>query len=217
MVTIITPVFNEEEGLTPTTRPSPACCWPPEEAEFRIRPSWTTGRRTKAGARSRRSASKSPFFSAISLSRNFGAHVALSAGIAQNAAGTPSRRWLATSRTRRRRCWSSSGAGRRATNRLGPSADAAGRERASRAGGEAVREFLRRYTLPSGSLAVTGSFLLMDQRVADCFREFSRNQSRHLRARGLDRVQAVSGPLRAAGAQDRLVGLVARQDHQGVL
>ena len=48
------------------------------------------------------------------------------------------------------------------------------------------RELTRRFAMPSGSRFTTGSFLLIDRRVAECFRQF--REHNRLTLRGADRV-----------------------------
>lgn len=170
VVTIITPVFNEEEGLDAYYDAVSRVLLASEEAEFRIL-FVDDGSTDESWRKIEEICRKSPFFSAISLSRNFGAHVALSAGI-QHADGDAIatlacdlqdppetvlefvRRWKEGYDI----VW-----GRRQTRQeSGPRVLAA----------KLFERFLCRYALPRDSLAVTGSFLLMDRRVADCFRQF---------------------------------------------
>lgn len=170
VVTIVTPVFNEEKGLDAYYEAVSRVLLPSMEAEFRIL-LVDDGSTDESWRKIEEICRKSPSFSAISLSRNFGAHVALSAGI-QNAGGDAIatlacdlqdppetvlefvRRWKEGYDI----VW-----GRRLTRR-----ESRPRVLASKL----FETFMRRYALPSGSLAVTGSFLFMDKRVGDCFREF---------------------------------------------
>jgi glycosyltransferase involved in cell wall biosynthesis len=170
LVTVVTPVFNEEEGL-PAFRDAVArVLLSSDEADFRfllVDDGSTDGswRQIEAICRD------SPAFSALALSRNFGAHVALSAGIQRadgDAVATLAcdlqdppevilefvRQWKQGADI----VWGC----RRTRQESGLRVFAV----------KLFEKFLRRYALPNGTLAATGSFLLMDRRVAECFRQF---------------------------------------------
>ena len=110
-------------------------------------------------------------YQGLRLSRNFGAHAALSAGI-MNAGGdavatlaadlqdpvTVIREFVATWRSGAQIVW-----GRRRSRN-----DAGWRVLTSRV----FFQLIRRYAMPRGSKFATGSFFLIDRRVVECFKQF---------------------------------------------
>jgi len=169
-VTVITPVFNEEASLDAYAREVTTVLLNDTDFDFQVLliddgssdHSWATIQRLSAAdAR----------IQGVRLSRNYGAHVALSAGFAQatgdavatlacdlqDPPGTVlefARRWQEGAQI----VW-----GHRRTR-----ADAWWRAATSRA----FERLIRRYAMPEGSRFTVGSFLLVDRRVADCFRQF---------------------------------------------
>jgi glycosyltransferase involved in cell wall biosynthesis len=169
-VTVVTPVYNEEAGLLAWRDAVTRILIGAGEADFRFL-LVDDGSTDSSWEKIEQICQESPAFSGLGLSRNFGAHVALSAGI-QHAYGDAVatlacdlqdppevvldfvRQWKEGFDI----VWGS----RRSRQESGPRVLAA----------KLFEGFLRRYALPRGSLAATGSFLLMDRRVAECFRQF---------------------------------------------
>jgi glycosyltransferase involved in cell wall biosynthesis len=170
-VTVITPVFNEEGALADFERSVRSVLLENDEFDFEVLlvddgsgdASWR--RIAEMHARDHR-------FSGLRLSRNYGAHVALSAGFAHatgDAVATlacdlqdPPETVLEFARR-----WRDGGAqivwGHRRSRE-----DAGWRIWFSRF----FEHLIRRFAMPPGSQFTVGSFLLVDRRVADCFRQF---------------------------------------------
>ena len=163
-------MFNEEAGLDAYAREVTTVLLDDIDFEFHVLfiddgssdGSWAAIERLSAG---------DGRFQGMRLSRNYGAHVALSAGFAQatgdavatlacdlqDPPGTVlefAHRWRAGAQI----VW-----GHRRSR-----ADAWWRAATSRA----FEWLIRRYAMPAGSRFTVGSFLLVDRRVADCFRQF---------------------------------------------
>lgn len=169
-VTILTPVYNEQESLPRYEQAVAEVLVSRSEYDFRILfiedgssdGSWEIIEEICA---------RNPRFEGIRLSRNYGSHVALRAGFA-NAEGDAVailscdlqdppevileflKKWQDGAkivwghrRTRKDRTW---------------------RILAS----DAFRKLLRRFAMPRGSKFTTGSFLLVDREVAECFNKF---------------------------------------------
>ena len=170
VITVVTPVFNEEAGLADYERAVSAVLLDNHEFTFEIL-FVDDGSGDRSWDVIQEMCSRSPRFNGVRLSRNYGPHVALSAGFAHaegNAVATLAcdlqdppetvlefaRRWRAGSEI----VW-----GHRRTR-----ADVRWRVAAS----DVFERLLRRFAMPRGSRFSTGSFLLVDRRVADCFRQF---------------------------------------------
>jgi glycosyltransferase involved in cell wall biosynthesis len=169
-VTVITPVFNEEAGLADYERDVRAALLDNTEFDFDVL-LIDDGSRDASWARIEEISARDPRFRGVRLSRNYGAHVALSAGFAHadgDAVATLAcdlqdppetvvdfaRRWGAGAQI----VW-----GHRRSR-----ADAGWRVAFSRI----FEGLIRRFAMPRGSRFTVGSFLLVDRRVADCFRQF---------------------------------------------
>jgi dolichol-phosphate mannosyltransferase len=169
-VTVITPVYNEIEALSryverveEVLRDTAGTCF-----HFVLVDDGSTDGSWDA---IREIAVARPRFSGMRLSRNFGSHVALSAGIADAAGDAvctlaadlqdPPEVLLAF--LERWRAGADIVWGRRRSRD-----DPGFRAMASTVFGE----LLRRHAMPRGSRFTTGSFLLMDARVVECFRRF---------------------------------------------
>mgnify|MGYP003815411765 CR=1 FL=1 len=174
-ITILTPVFNEEESLGQYVqqvrsvifeRPGAA----EDGLEYRVL-FIEDGSRDKSWAMIRDICREDPRFSGIRLSRNFGSHMAITAGfdhaegdavctLACDLQDPPqtvlefTREWLAGARI----VW-----GKRRTRK-----DAGWRMATSRI----FFELLRRFAMPRGSKFTTGSFLMVDKTVVECLRKF---------------------------------------------
>ncbi len=170
-VTIITPVFNEEQTLAKYEARVRAVLL--EQTEYDVRVLLIDdGSRDRSWELIEDICRRDPRFEGIRLSRNFGAHAALAAGLhhAQGDAlailacdlqDPPEAvlEFLAEWRTGAQIVW-----GRRRTR-----ADSSWRVWAS----QCFAALTRRYAMPAGSKFTTGSFLLMDRRVLECYRQFS--------------------------------------------
>ena len=174
-VTIVTPVFNEEDSLdTYVTTVKRVLL---DHPDYFIRVLFIEdGSHDASWQRIMEINRADSRFSGVRLSRNFGSHVALSAGIdladgdavatlACDLQDPPATilEFLEKWRQGNAIVW-----GHRRTRQ-----DSNWRAWTS----NAFRALLRRYAMPKGSLFTTGSFLLMDRIVVDCFRKF-REQNR---------------------------------------
>lgn len=169
-VVIITPVFNEEENLPRYIERVSEVLFPRADYQFNILfvddgsvdSSWKIIKAT--WRRDQR-------FTGIRLSRNYGSHVAMSAGFAHTDGDCictlacdlqdPPEvilRFLEKWKTGVEIVW-----GKRKTRE-----DSLARILAS----NLFSRLIRRFAMPKGSLFTTGSFLLADRKVAECFRQF---------------------------------------------
>ena len=169
-ISIVTPVYNEGPGLDEYLRATCRTFVDDDETSFEfvlvddgsVDDSWA---RAAAAARS------DPRLRALRLSRNFGPHTALTAGITSargDAVATLAAdlqdppetvlefiaRWRAGAQV----VW-----GKRRTRD-----DSRWRVLA----GELFFTLIRRHAMPRGSRFTTGSFLLIDRKVVECFRQF---------------------------------------------
>jgi glycosyltransferase involved in cell wall biosynthesis len=169
-VTIVTPVLNEEAGLAAYERSVTAILLDNPDFSFEVL-FVDDGSADRSWEIVQEVCQRNPRFQGIRLSRNYGAHVALSAGFAHatgDAVATLAcdlqdppetvlefaRRWRGGADI----VW-----GQRRTR-----ADAWSRTITSRL----FERLIRRFAMPRGSQFAVGSFLLVDRRVADCFRQF---------------------------------------------
>ena len=169
-VTIITPVYNEEESLPFYRDEVGRVLLDHPDFDFEIL-FVDDGSSDKSWTLIQQYCDDDPRFRALRLSRNFGAHAALGAGI-DRAAGDavailacdlqdpPSviLEFLSKWREGNQIVW-----GKRRSRK-----DAGWRVLASRA----FATVIRKHAMPKGSRFTTGSFFLMDQRVAECCRQF---------------------------------------------
>jgi glycosyltransferase involved in cell wall biosynthesis len=169
-ITVITPVLNEEAGLLEYERVVSAVLLDSAEFAFEIL-FVDDGSTDRSWAIIDEICRRDPRFHAIRLSRNYGSHVAISAGFADatgDAVATlacdlqdPPETVLELARRWRdgvQIVW----AHRRTRADAWPRTITSG-----------IFEWLiRRFAMPRGSRFTVGSFLLVDRRVADCFRQF---------------------------------------------
>jgi dolichol-phosphate mannosyltransferase len=170
-VTIVTPVFNEEQTLLTFERRVRTTLLDGTDYEFRVL-LVDDGSRDRSWELIEDLCRRDSRFEGIRLSRNFGAHAALAAGL-HHATGEvlailacdlqdPPEvvlEFLEQWRGGAQIVW-----GRRRTR-----ADSRWRAWASRC----FAALTRKYAMPAGSQFTTGSFLLMDRRVLECYRQFS--------------------------------------------
>lgn len=169
-ITVITPVYNEEASLEAFHAEVSRCLLSRQDAEYEIL-FVDDGSTDRSWEIIERFCAESPRFRALRLSRNFGSHCALSAGIdfaqgdaiatlacdLQDPAQTVVEfveKWRAGAQI----VW-----GRRRTRAE------------SRLRVWTVNLFswlMRTQAMPAGSKFSTGSFLLIDRTVAECFRQF---------------------------------------------
>lgn len=169
-VSVVTPVFNETESLDAYRKAVTDTLLAAEDIDVEI-VLVDDGSSDDSWAKIRSFAAEDPRFRGVRLSRNFGSHVALSAGIhdatgdavvtlAADLQDPPEtvlefiRRW----RDGADIVW-----GKRASRE-----DAGWRVMTS----NLFSRLIRRYAMPAGSQFVTGSFFLIDRQVADCYRRF---------------------------------------------
>lgn len=168
---VITPVYNEAANLDRFVVEVTQTILATQDAEFRfllIDDGSSDGSWTKI----EQICQQNPVFSALRLSRNFGAHLALTAGmdhvgadfdavatLAADLQDPPETvlRFLGEWRNGASIVW-----GRRRTRR-----DHGWRRLVSML----FENLIRRYAMPRGSKFTTGSFFLADRRVVDCYRE----------------------------------------------
>lgn len=169
-MTIVTPVLNEEAGLAQYERAVTAVLLDNPEFSFEVL-FVDDGSTDRSWEIIQAMSARDPRFHGIRLSRNYGAHVALSAGFAHasgDAVATLAcdlqdppetvREFARTWRGGAQIVW-----GHRRTR-----ADAWSRTASSRM----FEALVRRFAMPRGSKFAVGSFLLVDRLVADCFRQF---------------------------------------------
>ena len=169
-VAVVTPVYNEEAALPlyeAAVRETLLAASDVDVSVLLI----DDGSRDRSWAMIREICARDARFRGIRLSRNFGSHVAITAGfdvaegdalatLACDLQDPPSvvLEMVAAWRGGARVVWA-----RRRTRE-----DTFGRALAS----NVFAKLIRRYAMPRGSQFVTGSFLLVDRRVAECFRRF---------------------------------------------
>ena len=170
LVTVITPVYNEEAGLEAYERAAAEVLFRRADVHFQVL-FVDDGSRDRSWPMIEAMCARNPRFAGVRLSRNYGAHVALSAGFAHargDAVATLAcdlqdppevvvefvERWRQGAQI----VW-----GHRRSR-----ADAAWRVAAS----SAFENVIRRFAMPRGSRFTVGSFLLVDRRVAECFHQF---------------------------------------------
>ncbi len=176
-LTIITPVHNEEDGLDRYAEDVSRKILARTDIDARVL-FVDDGSSDQSWKKIVALTKTSERFSAIRLSRNYGAHIALAAGFDVVAGDTDAVATLACDlqdppetvlefvqewRNGANIVW-----GKRRSR-----IDAGWRQQAS----QLLETVLRRYAMPRGSRFTTGSFLLMDRAVLECFRQF-REQSR---------------------------------------
>jgi dolichol-phosphate mannosyltransferase len=169
-VTILTPVHNEEAALPLYERRVGEVLLARTDYDFQVL-LIEDGSRDRSWEVIREMCARSPRLRAIRLSRNFGSHTALSAGFARadddcvatlacDLQDPPEviLEFLDHWRGGAQIVW-----GKRRSRQ-----DEMWRVWTSRA----FSELLRRYALPPGSKFTTGSFLLADRKVVECYRQF---------------------------------------------
>jgi dolichol-phosphate mannosyltransferase len=171
IVVVLTPVYNESKGLAAYEDAVRAMLFARTDCVIRVL-FIDDGSGDDSWARICDLSSRDPRFRGIRLSRNYGSHVALSAGFA-NAGDAAAVATLASDlqdppeivgefvdRWKRGAeiVW-----GKRATR-----AESWFRVFTSRR----FESLIRKYAMPPGSRFTTGSFLLVDRKVADCFAQF---------------------------------------------
>lgn len=172
LVAVVTPVFNEEENLHDYAAEVRRVLFSSPDTDYRVL-LVDDGSSDRSWAIIEELAAADPRFRGLRLSRNFGSHTALTAGFAHvgddvDAAATlacdlqdPPEvvvEFVAQWRAGAQIVW-----GERRTRE-----DSSWKVWTSRMFNRA----LERHAMPRGSRFTTGSFLLMDRRVLDCFNEF---------------------------------------------
>jgi dolichol-phosphate mannosyltransferase len=169
-IAVVTPVYNEEAALPLYEAAVRETLLAAPDLDVSIL-FVDDGSQDRSWAIIREMCARDGRFRGIRLSRNFGSHVALTAGfdlaegdavatLACDLQDPPSvvLELVAAWRSGARVVWA-----RRRTRD-----DTLGRALAS----SIFAKLIRRYAMPRGSQFATGSFLLVDRRVADCFRRF---------------------------------------------
>lgn len=174
-ITILTPVFNEEAGLAHYVERVRDVLLSRDDARYSVL--FIDDGSTDASWRIiREICAADPALAGLRLSRNFGSHMALTAGLdhadgdavvvlACDLQDTPETvlRFVEKWREGAKIVW-----GKRRTRQ-----DAGWRMAAS----DLFNQLLRRFAMPKGSKFTTGSFLLADRAVVECLRRF-REQNR---------------------------------------
>ena len=170
VVTVLTPVFNEEAGLAAYEREVTDVLLSRADCEFRVL-FIDDGSTDRSWEIIRDICNRSGSFSGIRLSRNFGSHVALSAGFLNTSGDAVATlacdlqdpqgvilEFVAAWRSGAAIVWGH----RRVRD-----------EEYWRVLSSKLFAFLiRRYAMPKGSKFTTGSFLLVDKAVAECIRQY---------------------------------------------
>jgi glycosyltransferase involved in cell wall biosynthesis len=171
-LTLVTPVYNEEDNLDLYAQEVGAVLFGRDDLDTRVL-FIDDGSTDRSWAKITELAARSDRFRGLRLSRNFGAHPALAAGLDSVDASSdmvatlpcdlqdPPETVLEFVDAWRKGAQIVWGARR-------SRADHGMREVISRP----VETVLRRYAMPRNSRFTTGSFLLMDRIVLDCFRQF---------------------------------------------
>ena len=173
-VLVLTPVYNEESMLPLYEKAVSEVLFSQADYDFEVL-FIDDGSRDQSWALIRQMSTKDPRFRGIRLSRNYGSHVALSAGFAlADADGVATLacdlqdppeailRFLEEWRTGAQIVW-----GERRTRQ-----DAWWRVLTS----NVFRMLLKRFAMPHGSKFTTGSFFLADRRVVECIRQFEEHR-----------------------------------------
>lgn len=174
LVTVLTPVFNEEENLPVYREHVTRVLLSREDVRFEVL-FVDDGSHDDSWRIIEQICREDPRFSGIRLSRNFGSHSALSAGLAKIQADG---RADATATLACDLQDPPETVGE-FVDRWREGAQIVWGERRSRddsrwkvAASGAFNNALRRYAMPAGSKFTTGSFLLMDRQVLECFNQF---------------------------------------------
>ena len=172
-VVVVTPVFNEEEGLEAYAEHVTRVLLDDPDTDFRVDPRRRRQHRPELGADQRASARGTSRFRGVRLSRNFGSHVALSAGFAHVDADASAAATLACD------LQDPPETILEFVEKWRAGADIVWGQRLSRqdsgwkvATSKLFNRALTKHAMPQGSKFTTGSFLLVDRVVLDCFNEF---------------------------------------------
>ncbi|MBF0291372.1 MAG: glycosyltransferase family 2 protein [Nitrospinae bacterium] len=169
-IIVLTPVYNEEASLDIYRDAVRSTLLSRTDVSFRVL-FIEDGSKDKSWEKIQDICRADNRFSGIRLSRNFGSHVAISAGLqlsrgdayATLACDLQDPPETILSFVEKWREGAQIVWGKRASR-----GDVAWRRWTSRT----FFEIIRRYAMPSGSRFTTGSFLLIDEKVAECFRRF---------------------------------------------
>ncbi len=173
VVEVVTPVFNEVENLDDYAAAVRQTLLEAPDVTFRVL-LVDDGSTDGSWAVIERIAAEDPRFRGVRLSRNFGSHTALTAGLAHVSDDADATATLACDLQDPPEtvlefvhAWMAG-------------ADIVWGERRSREDSRwkvltsrAFNRALERHAMPAGSKFTTGSFLLMDRRVLDCYRQFA--------------------------------------------
>ncbi len=169
-IAIVTPVFNEEENLPLYQKSIEGALLSNNEYDFRIL-FIDDGSRDKSWQVIREICSINKAFQGIRLSRNYGAHIALSAGFANieaDAIATLACDLQDPPKTIKEFIKKWEGGTQIVWGKRKKRADAFWKKTTSRL----FYKLLQKFALPSESQFTTGSFLLVDKMVATAFNQF---------------------------------------------
>ncbi|HEY8456641.1 MAG TPA: glycosyltransferase family 2 protein [Actinopolymorphaceae bacterium] len=172
LVVVVTPVYNEEENLAAYADEVRRVLFAASDVEFQVL-LVDDGSEDGSWKLIEALAAEDSRFRGIRLSRNFGSHTALSAGFAHVRPDAHAVATLACD------LQDPPEVVLEFVQRWRQGADIVWGERASRVDSgwkvltsQLFNKALARYAMPRGSKFTTGSFLLMDRRVLDCFLQF---------------------------------------------
>jgi glycosyltransferase involved in cell wall biosynthesis len=172
VVTVVTPVFNEEENLEEYAQAVRRVLFTAPDVEFRVL-LVDDGSQDGSWSMIESLAATDDRFRGLRLSRNFGSHTALTAGFAHVPPDADAAATLACDLQDPPEVLLEF------VTKWREGTDIVWGQRRSRADGSwkawtsrAFSRALERHAMPAGSQFTTGSFLLMDRRVLDCFNEF---------------------------------------------
>jgi glycosyltransferase involved in cell wall biosynthesis len=172
VIVVITPVFNEEENLPDYVAAVEETLFTRDDLDVRVL-FVDDGSQDGSWQLIDKAARQNPRFRGLRLARNFGSHTALSAGMANAGSDVDAVATLACD------LQDPPEVVLEFIERWQQGAQIAWGERRSRddSGWKVLtskmfNRALERHAMPKGSLFTTGSFLLIDRRVLDCFNQF---------------------------------------------
>jgi dolichol-phosphate mannosyltransferase len=170
IVTVVTPVFNEEAGLARYEEAVRQTLLARTDYHFEIL-LVDDGSTDGSWEYIRGLCAREPRCRGLRLSRNFGTHIALSAGI-QHAGGDAVATLACDLQDPPEVVLEFMDAWRRGAAIVWGHRRKRGDARWRIAASNAFSNLIRRFAMPRGSRFATGSFLLMDRKVVECFRQF---------------------------------------------
>lgn len=170
VVTVLTPVFNEQAGLAAYEREVTDVLLSRSDCEYRVL-FIDDGSTDRSWEMIREICRRSTRFAGIRLSRNFGSHIALSAGFF-NASGDAVATLACDLQDPPEAILEFVEAWRAGASVVWGHRRVRDEERWRVLSSKLFASLIRRYAMPKGSKFTTGSFLLVDRMVAECIRQF---------------------------------------------